>query len=186
MKKILFILLLLSGCTSPQPHFYQPVTAQNIEQTYPKVKSVILVKPISMPPLSVRPQITTIGKNDYELNIDEFNRWGASPDKLFQDILVRNLNAYLPNANIENQSAVGKKYQYAVSVEINRLIGKLNRNAELDAAYYIKGSDGTILKSGKLTESIALNEKGYDAYVLAQSHLFAALCAQIADDLNSL
>jgi len=187
MKKILFLafILFISGCASPQPHFYQPVMVKNVDINYPQVKGVILLQTLSLPAESSRPQITTIGKNNYNLKIDEFNRWGAAPDKLFQRIINQNLSVYLPNANIENQTPLRKNYKYAIAIEVTDMIGKLDENATLSASYFIKNASGKVVKSGKLFESVAITG-GYDEYVLAQSRLFAALSAQIAGDLSKL
>lgn len=187
MKKIwlLLFMLLISACSSPTPRFYQPVTVK-AEMTYPKVKGLILLRQLILPAEATRPQITTIGANDYELKIDEFNRWGATPNKLFQRIINQNLGYYLPNATIENQTSIKKNYKYSIAIEIIDLIGKLGHKATLSASYFIKNSDGKIVKSGKINEQIALDKYGYDAYVLAQSRLIGVLSAQIAADLNTL
>ena len=187
MKKIFLTLLfiLTTGCSSPQPHFYQPITMKTTELSYPAVKGVILLQSLILPAEASRPQITTIGKNSYELNIDEFNRWGAAPDKLFQRIINQNLSICLPNASIENQTPIRKNYKYAVAIEITEMTGKLEKEAVLNASYFIKNRGGNTIKSGKLDEAIAI-KGGYDDYVLAQSRLLSALSAQIAADLNSL
>lgn len=187
MKKILLMILVsvVVGCSSPQPHFYQPVPVQNTEITYPKVKGTILLTPLILPAEASRPQITTIGQNNYDLTIDEFNRWGATPSKLFQHVINQNLSRYMPNASIENQTPVRKNYKYVVSIEINAMIGKLKQDAMLNASYFIRNRNGNVVKSGKLNESVAITG-GYDDYVLAQSHLLGALSAQIAADLSRL
>jgi len=187
MKKIFLMILALAiaGCSSPQPHFYQPITVKNTEITYPQVKGTILLQQIVLPAEASRPQITTIGKNSYELNIDEFNRWGATPDKLFQRVINQNINSYLPNATVENQTPIRKNYKYAIAIEITDMVGKLKQEAVLNASYFIKNRSGYTLKSGRLDESVAING-GYDDYVLAQSRLLGALSAQIASDLSRL
>lgn len=186
MKKIWFIIftLLLSACSSPTPRFYQPVPIKG-EIVYPKVKGIILLHQVVLPAEATRPQITTIGENDYELKIDEFNRWGASPNKIFQRIINQNLNYYLPNASIENQTSIKKDFKYSVAIEITDLIGKLGHNATLNASYFIRNPEGKVVKFGKIRETVAITG-GYEEYILTQSHLLAALSAQIAADLSSL
>lgn len=182
---MLLVILTISCCGSPNPKFYQPITLKTAELTYPQFKKTVLLKNILLPAEVARPQITTIGNDEYMLKIDEFNRWGASPDKLFKNVLRQDLNVYLPNAQIENQTPLRKNYQYAVAIEINTLSGKLNEKATLEAEYNILNKNGNSVKSGKLSESIAI-KGGYDNYVVAQSRLLSALAAQIAADLNNL
>jgi len=187
MNKFLILLLifLVSACSSPQPHFYQPVAVKTTDITYNNFNEPLLIQSVLLPAESARPQITTIGKNDFQLKIDEFNRWGASPEKLIQRIIGQNLSTYLPHAPIEVQTSIKKNYKYAVAVEITDMIGKLGEEATLGASYFIKDQNGKVVKSGKLSESVAI-ENGYDAYVLAQSRLIGALTAQIAADISRL
>lgn len=187
MKKFLMLLMILtiSCCGTPNPHFYQPVAIQQAEITYPKFKGTVLVKNILLSSDVARPQITTIGDDDFRLKIDEFNRWGSSPNKLIQNVLRQDLNVYLPNADVEMQTPLMKNYQYAVMVEINAFIGKLKKDAKLEATYAILNQNGKTLKSGKLNESVAI-KGGYDDYVMAQSRLLSVLAAEIAGDLNRL
>lgn len=182
---MLLMILTLSCCSSQNPNFYQPISIKTSEIDYPQFNKTVLLKTLILPAEVARPQITTQGKDGYSLKIDEFNRWGASPDKLFQNALRQDLNAYLPNAQIEVQTPLKKNYQYAVAVEINTLSGQLNKEAILEAEYIILNSNGKSIKSGKLKESIAIKRQ-YADYVIAQSHMLSALAAQIAADLNNL
>jgi uncharacterized lipoprotein YmbA len=187
MKKLCFLILIfvVSACSSPKPHFYQPVAIKTADVSYNNFKETLLVQSISLPAEAARPQITTLGKDDFELKIDEFNRWGASPEKLIQRVIWQNLNLYLPKASIEVQTPIKKNYKYAVAVEITEMGGKLGKEATLSASYFIKNQNGTVVKAGKLSESVAISA-GYDAYVLAQSRLIGALSAQIAADVAHL
>ena len=176
---------MVSACSSPQPHFYQPVTVKTADASYNNFKGSLLIQPVLLPAEAARPQITTIGKDDFELKIDEFNRWGAAPEKLIQRVIGQNLSLYLPNAIIEVQTPIKKNYVYAIAVEITEMGGKLGKEAILGASYFIKDQNNKIVKSGKLSESVAIDD-GYDAYVLAQSRLIGALSARIAADISRL
>lgn len=187
MKNILaFIaLLLFSGCASPTPNFYQPVAMKTADFHYTQITDTILVKNILLPSEVSRPQITTVGRYPYELHIDEFNRWGATPDKLFQRIIAQDLSLYLPNATIEVQTSLKKNYKYAVSIEVNEMSGKLGKEAFLTAVYFLKNTHGITVRSGKINKTIPI-QGGYDEYVLAQSELLGYLSAKIATDLAKL
>ena len=187
MKKLLLLILIfvVSSCASPQPRFYQPVAMKSTDVSYADFRGTLLISPVLLPAEAARPKITTIGKNDIELKIDEFNRWGAAPEKLIQSVIRQNLGYYLPGATVEVQTPIKKNYKYAVTVEISEMGGKLGKEALFAASYYIKNSNGKVIKSGKIRESVAI-ETGYDAYVLAQSRLIGALSAQIAADISRL
>lgn len=187
MKKLIAIscFLLMCGCASQQPNFYQPVAIKTAEVSYPNFKGIVLLPSVIMPAEVSRPQITTIGKTNYELKIDEFNRWGASPDKLIQTTLNQDLSFYLPSATIENQTSLRKNYKYAVAVEVTELGGKLDERANFSASYYIKNEDGKIIKTGEIKKSMNIRG-GYSEYVEAQSQMIGNLAAKIATDLSKL
>ncbi len=187
MKRTLTIVLaiLVAACSSPAPHFFQPVAMKSVEQTYPDVKKTILLNQVLMTADFARPQITTLGKKDYNVKIDEFNRWSAAPEKLIQRVANENLSLSLPNAVIENQTPLRKNYQYAVAIEVQEMSGRLDKFATLKASYFIKNKQNKIIKSGRFSQTIEI-DGDYDAYVPAQSMLLGALCQQIAKDIANL
>lgn len=187
MKKILILALALlsTACSSPKPHFFQPVAMQTAAQSYPNVKFTVLLNQVLLPAEAARPQIATLGAEDYEVRIDEFNRWGATPERLIQRVLNQNLSLSLPNAIIENQTPLRKNYQYAVAVEITEMSGRLDDYAVLKASYYIKNRMGRIVKSGRFDNRLKI-DGGYDEYVPAQSSLLGELAAQISAELAKL
>lgn len=187
MKKIIIaaLALLTAACSSPKPNFFQPIAMQTAENTYPNVKFTLLLNQVLLPAEAARPQIATLGKENYEVKIDEFNRWGAAPERLVQRVLNQNLSLLLPNAVIENQTPLRKNYQYAVAVEITEMSGRLDDYAVLQASYFIKNKSGHIIKSGRFDNKVKING-GYDAYIPAQSALLGQLATQIARDTANL
>lgn len=180
---LLFLLLgLISACTSPNPNFYQPIAISSYDMTFPDVKNTILINNVLLPAEVSRPQITTLGNENYELNIDEFNRWGSTPEKLFQNVINENLSILLPNATIENQTSLRKNYKYAVAVEITKMSGRLDENAILEASYFIKNTNGVVIKTGKFYKEAKIDGK-YEQYIPTLSKLLSVLCLQIAKDL---
>lgn len=187
MKKILILALAISvtACSSPKPNFFQPVAMQTVEINYPNVKSTVLLNQVLLPAEAARPQITTLGTKDYEVKIDEFNRWGATPERLIQSVLNQNISIHLPNAVIENQTPLRKNYQYAVAIEIAEMSGRLNDYATLKASYFIRNKLGRIVKSGRFDNIIKISGS-YDEYIPAQSALLGQLAAQISRDIAKL
>lgn len=187
MKKALILALALftTACSSPRPNFFQPVAQQSVEQSYPQVTATILLNNVLLPAEAARPQITTLGDENYEVKIDEFNRWGAAPERLVQRVLNKNISLALPKAVVENQTPLRKDYQYAVAVEISEMSGRLDEYAELQASYFIRNKLGRTLKSGKFSNKVKING-GYNDYVPAQSKLLGELAAQISRDIAKL
>ncbi len=187
MKKFWLLLLLftVSACASKNPNFYQPVALNETQQVYSDFSQNILVGNVLLPVEQAKPQITTLGKYDYQLNIDEFNRWGAAPDKLIQQVLNDDLRLIFPNAIIENKTTLRKNYKYSVWVEIQKINGRLDENAVLHASYFIKNAKGRLLKQGQFAQTLDV-DGDYDAYIPAQSKLLSLLAKTIADDLVTL
>lgn len=182
---MIILTALVAACSSPAPHFFQPVAMKTAEQTYPNVKKTILLNQVLLPAEASRPQITTLGKKDYDVKVDEFNRWSAAPERLIQQTINDNLSLYLPNAVVENQTPLRKNYQYAVAIEIQEISGRLDKFATLKASYYIKNKQNRIIKSGRFLQSTEISG-GYNKYIPAQSKLLGTLSQQIADDLSKL
>lgn len=187
MKRFWLLLLIftVSACASKNPNFYQPVALNESQQVYTDFKQNILVDNILLPAVQTKPQIATLGDENYELKIDEFNRWGANPDKLIQQVINDDLSLIFPNAIIENKTTLRKNYKYAVWIEIQKMSGRLDENALLQASYFIKNKRGRILKQGQFKQDMAI-DGDYDAYIPAQSKLLSLLAKAIADDLIAL
>lgn len=181
----MLIMTLTAACSSPRPHFFQPVPLRSAETVYPEFKGTVLLGQIIMPAEAARPQITTLGKKDFELKIDEFNRWGAAPEKLIQRVLNQDLSLLLPQAMIENQTLLRKNFNYAVTVELLEMGGRLDETATLTASYFIKNKMNRVIKQGRFSQTLAI-DGDYDEYVPAQSKLLGLLAVQIAKDIAAL
>lgn len=185
-KSLIFALsLLVVSCSSPTPRFFQPVALQSADMNYSNVKTTVLVNQVLLPAEVSRPQITTLGKENFEIKIDEFNRWGATPERLIQQVLSQNLALYLPNAIIETQTPLRKNYQYGIMVEISEMSGRLDDYVSLKASYFIRNKQGKIIKSARFAQTKEI-DGAYDAYVPAQSALLAELSSEIASQIAKL
>ena len=187
MKKIiaLFLVMLVASCSSTKPNFYQPIGVRELDVSYKDFKDTIRVSNVILPNLVARPQITTLGEDDYSLEINEFNRWGSNLDKLIQQAINVNLSNIFTNAMVENQSAIRKDYKYDVAIEINDLTGRLDEFAKLDASYFIRNKNGKIIKSKNFYKAKAF-EGGYDKYVKTISIMLGDLSQAIANDIVNL
>lgn len=187
MKKFLIAIMALTAtaCSSPAPNFFQPVAVKTTDLSYTNIHGMILLEQIVLPAEQSRPQITTLGSEDFEVRVDEFNRWGASPERLVQRVLNENLSGLLPDAIIENKTTLRKNYKYAVVVEVLNMSGRLDDYAALKASYFIKNKQSKIIRQGRFERRAAI-DSGYDAYIPAQSRLLGELAQAIAADLAKL
>ncbi|MBR5154290.1 MAG: membrane integrity-associated transporter subunit PqiC [Alphaproteobacteria bacterium] len=187
MKKIVIMLfmIMMSGCMSSKPNFYQPIGVKESKVSYKDFKDTIRISNVMLPNIMARPQITTLGKEDYILNIDEFNRWGGSVDKLIQQAINDNLSNIFENAMVENQSGIRKNFKYDVAIEFKDLIGRLDEYAKLDASYFIRDKNGKLIKSRNFYKANAF-EGGYDEYVNTLSLMIGELSDAIANDIVNL
>ena len=186
MKKfvVFIICAILSGCCSTNPNFYQPISIVSNDINFPKLKNTILINQVFLPSNISRLQITTLGKNDFDVNIDEFNRWSSQPEKMLQNVINENLSKLLPNAIIENQTPFIKNYDYAVMIEFTKLEGRLDDIVHINSSYFIKNKLGKTIKSGKFNASKKF-EGGYDRYVEELSTLIGDLSIDIAKKLTN-
>ena len=184
MKKILVFILssMMCGCFNHTPNFYQPVQNKTTDIVYSDFKDMILISPVVVPSEISRPQIVTLGKEDYEVRIDEFNRWASQIEKMIQRVINNDLSLIFNNARIENQSTLRKDYKYAVNVEIQELSGRLDEKATVKASYFIRNKSGKIVKSNNFYEVVAISGD-YDAYVPAISDILGNLSKNIAKDI---
>ena len=76
MKRFWLLLLIftVSACASKNPNFYQPVALNESQQVYADFKQNILVDNILLPAVQTKPQIATLGDENYELKIDELRQ----------------------------------------------------------------------------------------------------------------
>jgi uncharacterized lipoprotein YmbA len=184
MKKIgvFLITFMLFGCFSPASKFYQPIYVKKQNVSYNEFKGAVLLYPVLLPAEISKPQIVTLGKEDYEVRIDEFNRWASQIEKMIQRVINNNLGLIFNNARIENQSTLRKDYKYAINIEIQELSGRLDEKATVKASYFIRNKSGKILKSNNFYEVVAISGD-YDAYVPAISDILGNLSKNIAKDI---
>jgi uncharacterized lipoprotein YmbA len=137
-------LLLVSGCSSPEPHYYvlaDSATAAQRTESAPTDVSVG-VGPVEMPEYLDRPQIVTrSGQN--ELQLAEFDRWaGPLKDNVIQ-VLAENLRTQLPGNRVAVypwKRAAGIDYQ--VTVKILRFDRSIDGDSVLNAHWAILSGDG--------------------------------------------
>ncbi len=192
MKKLLILcsVLVLASCISfrktPDSEFYT-LSSQTVENITPvSLKKLnIGIDEVSVPNYLSRAQIVTLDEDNVSLNISEFNRWSAPLSGLLQRIVADDIALYLPKSMVKPQMYNQEKYNFIVSVEINRMDGTWDKNAVLDAWWTISDNNGKVLATERsvLTRPLADN---YPDYAKTQSALVGELCRQISQKLVTL
>lgn len=192
MKKLLILcsVLVLASCISfrktPDSEFYT-LSSQTVENITPvSLKKLnIGIDEVSVPNYLSRAQIVTLDEDNVSLNISEFNRWSAPLSGLLQRIVADDIALYLPKSMVKPQMYNQEKYNFIVSVEINRMDGTWDKNAVLDAWWTISDNNGKVLATERsiLTHPLADN---YPDYAKTQSALVGELCRQISQKLVTL
>lgn len=188
MKKLISLcaFFLLCGCIgfteSPPSQFYmlKTVPADPISQA----RLNIGIQEVQIPEYIKRPQIVTI-ENTVEYNISEFNRWSSSLSGIIRRTLASDMAYLLPKSFIKPSSIISDNYNHTISLEINRLDGEFDKNATLEAWWYILNRNGQIIYRGQTSLSRPTGDN-YEEFVSAQSLLLAEMARQIAAKIITL
>ena len=142
--KILMFCFLLTACvfgTSKTSKFYtlKSESSPSISNSY---KSFVGVMRVQLPKYMDRPQIVTQNKNSPEMVISEYNRWIENPSVLATRILVEDLSALLPSAQIKMNQYGLEQFDRVISVEIVKMNAVLGEKITSEAWYTIKNKAG--------------------------------------------
>ena len=193
---LLVCVLVFSGCLgspakTPAATYYvlnstysaenkaQPVTVLN--------DATVGVGPIKLSRVLDRPQIVTrTGEN--EIRVADLERWAAPLHEIVTNVLVDNLSALLPGADILKLPwPVTIPVTYQVTMDITRLDGMPGGEVILRTRWGILGEGGKKVLTNKLT---MLNEpvrgKTTAEMVSAQSRLLEKLSREIALEIKGL
>ena len=193
---LLVCVLVFSGCLgspakTPAATYYvlnstysaenkaQPVTVLN--------DATVGVGPIKLSRVLDRPQIVTrTGEN--EIRVADLERWAAPLQEIVTNVLVDNLSALLPGADILKLPwPVTIPVTYQVTMDITRLDGMPGGEVILRTRWGILGEGGKKVLTNKLT---MLNEpvrgKTTAEMVSAQSRLLEKLSREIALEIKGL
>lgn len=185
MKKYLIsVLFLLSACAFTQQSRFYRLQAITDNLAISSRKISIGVEEVSVPRYADRPQIVLVDKDTSELTVSEFNRWGEPLTSSITRVLADDISSYLPNALVKPQNYSMEKFNYTISVEINKFDATINKQATLDAWWTIL-KNGNAVTRGRTTVS-GTPTQGYDGVVNEQSKLLNEMAKQIAEKIAKL
>ena len=192
LMTILSLWFLLLGCaSSPPTKFYtlSPISgSEKVDNSGRETCISIGVGPVKIPEyLDQAGVVTDLNPNEYL--VGEFSKWSEPLGMNISRILARNLTSLLCTKIVSTFPWVGSlSFDYRVIVEVIRMDGMLGENARLGVSWMIyDGTDRKKLLLAKMTQyKEALDHKGYESYVAAQSRNVAALSRDIAEAIKAL
>ena len=184
LLKVVTLCFLLTACilgTSQTSKFYTLTSepGPSISNSY---KSFVGVMRIQLPKYTDRPQIVTQNKNSPEMVISEYNRWIENPSVLATRVLVEDLSALLPSAQIKMNQYGLEQFDRVISVEIVKMNAVLGEKITSEAWYTIKNKAGQTLICNKFMGSAQIG-KSYDDLANGYSNLLTGLSQDIAHTL---
>lgn len=182
--KILTLCFLLTACvfgTSQTSKFYT-LTSEPSPSISNSYKSFVGVMRVQLPKYMDRPQIVTQNKNSPEMVISEYNRWIENPSVLATRVLVEDLSALLPSAQIKMNQYGLEQFDRVISVEVVNMNAVLGEKIILEAWYSIKNKAGRLLARQKFADSVQIGNS-YDDLANGYSHLWKKLSQQITNSL---
>ncbi|MFM8331179.1 MAG: membrane integrity-associated transporter subunit PqiC [Candidatus Methylumidiphilus sp.] len=180
-------LLALSGCgSSPATHFYV-LSAVPAERPAEAGADIALgVGPLELPEYLDRPQIVTrSGQN--ELNLGEFDRWGAPVKDNATEVLAENLAVLLPSNKISTYPwKRSAQIQYQVAAKITRFDRTEGGEAVLSARWRLLDGEGEELLARESRYAESPTGADYGDTVAAMNRLLAQWSREVALAVNSL
>ena len=192
LMTILSLWFLLLGCASSPPTKFYTLSSisgsEKVDNSGSETCISIGVGPVKIPEyLDQAGVVTDLNPNEYL--VGEFSKWSEPLGMNISRILAKNLISLLCTKIVSTFPWVGSlSFDYRVIVEVIRMDGVLGENARLDASWMIyDGTDRKKLLLAKMTQyKEALDHKGYESYVAAQSRNVAALSRDIAEAIKAL
>jgi uncharacterized lipoprotein YmbA len=187
MKKwILGLFLVLCACSwrTPNSTFYM-MNSDGLEPVSNRKISVSVAR-IKVPDLLDRSQIVVYEKNDGEVKIDEFNRWGEAFPEVLQATVTNDLMAYLPNAFIKRTYFDSGNLDYSVNIEINQMAAYVGDKVVLSAWWNIANASGRVVKRSQEKFAVPMSGNTMEDVVKAQNAAVHQLSKAIAEQLKRL
>ena len=186
MKKILTLILFLclSACfggVSPTSQFYTLESVSNVKPLSDKKITIGIGGP-DIPSYLDRTQM--VFNDGANVTISETHRWVESFGKLFSSIVINDMNAYLPNAIIQNKMLSVQPSKINVSIQVSQFSAKLNSDVLMSVLWTISDEDENVLSQQRATLK-ANAGSSYAEYSSSVSRLAGQLAEKISKSLLS-
>jgi len=193
---LLFCVLAFSGCLgspakTPAAKYYvlsSAYSAENKAQPVTVLNDTTLgIGPIKLSRVLDRPQIITrTGEN--EIRVADLERWAAPLQEMVTNVLVDNLSALLPGAEILKLPwPATLPITYQVTMDITRFDGTPGGDVILRTRWGILGEGGKkVLANRQSVLNEPVPEDTTAEMVSAQSRLLGKLSREIAEEIKGL
>jgi len=181
-------LLLLSGCSSPEPHYYvlADSAAAAPRTAFVETDVSVGVGPVDLPEYLDLPQIVTrSGRN--ELQLAEFDRWAGPLKDNVTQVLAENLRTQLPGNRVAIypwKRAAGIDYQ--VTANIIRFDRSVDGDSVLDAHWVILDGEGKQLAAYDAHYAEPPAGSGYRATVAAMNRTLERFGNDVAGAIGAI
>jgi hypothetical protein len=176
-----------AGCAKgPPPDFYilNAVTAESIVGEERGV--AVGVGPINLPAHLNRSQIVT-RTTEFQLDLSDSHQWAEPLKDSVSRVLIINLSNILQSNRVYvNPRRIKVPLDFKVSIDIERLDGRLGEEALLVARWTLYGNDTRPPLLNQLTIVKEITDDGtYNALVAASSRALEVLSKEIADAIQA-
>jgi uncharacterized lipoprotein YmbA len=182
------MLLLLAGCSSPEPRYYVLTNTVAPTQRFTPAGTAMSVGvgPVELPEYLDRPQLVTRSDQN-ELQLAEFDRW-ASPlkDNVVQ-VLAENLGAEIPGSKVAIYPwKRATRIDYSVVVKITRFDRSTDGDSVLNAHWSVLNGNGVELATHDAHYTERTTGSGSRATVAAMNLALEHFSRDIADTITTL
>jgi len=180
----LALLLLAAGCGSdPPPKVYTLVPLPAASQA-PASGLALSVEQVDIPRYLDRPQIVRYGST-YQLEVDDFARWGEPLGAMVSRVLVQDLSRRLPGAQVFIATdAAAVPADLDLEVTLNGFEADPQNVVVLDARWVVRRPrDGQVLTSEAGVVTVPMGEPTLPGMAQAMSQALAQLSDRIAATL---
>lgn len=176
--------VLLAACASPRPHFYSLRQPDLVSTVDARLGRTVVVGPVSIPALVDRPQLV-VHENDYEVSVNELQRWGAPLKDQLMELMAAGLSDRIANRQFMAASSAAIKAPDArLTVDFLRLELSRTSGAQLVAHWvYRSARDGSQPIEGNATAHMLPSSNSFPANVDAMRRAVMAVTNDIADAL---
>ncbi len=132
-----------------------------------------------------RQEIVTIKDDNLGVNLAQFDRWAEPLSDSIQRSITSNISYYMNDYMVKQVNLFTSKYDYVVSIYIDRFDGKFNDKAYIKSSYTITDKTGKIVLD---KDFVAHKELGntYNELVEKQNELVLDLSNDIVESLEGL
>lgn len=188
MKKLsIFFALLLGACSlggySKNSTFYM-MNSEGLSAVSSRKINVGIDK-VRVPDLLNRSQLVVYDKDNQEIQILEFERWGEPLPYVLQNTITNDLQQYLPNSFVKSVEFASETLDYTVKVKINKIEAYEDDKVVLSAWWHIEDKKGNILRREQVSYEAKTNGDGIADLVKAQNQVVHDLSKNIAVSLSS-